>query len=90
MTLTFWLKYWYGNDAKFSDRQVWAKSVDPDQPILKYWYGNDLKFLDRQVWANSVDPDQPAPEVTVWSGSTLFDILYASFDALLYGINHVD
>ena len=37
-------------------------------------YCNDPKFLDRQVWANSVDPDQ-----TIWSRSTLFVFLSASF-----------
>ena len=39
---------------------------------------------ERQVWANSVDPDQTAPEGAVWSGSTLFAILPASLDAVLY------
>ena len=37
----------YCNDPKFSDRQVWANSVDPDQTA--------------PLWANSVDPDQTAP-----------------------------
>ena len=40
-------------------------------------YRHDRKFSDRQVWANSVDPEQAAP--LVWSGSTLFAILSASF-----------
>ena len=43
--------------------------------VGKHWMvHNDPKFLDRLVWANSADPDQ-----TVWSGSTLFFILSASF-----------
>ena len=40
--------------------------------ILNFWD-------DRQVWTNSVDPDQTAPEVAVWSGSTLFAIPSESF-----------
>ena len=39
-------------------------------------YRNDPKFSDRYVWANSADPDQTG---AVWSGSTLFAILSASF-----------
>ena len=38
-------------------------------------YRNDLKFSDRQVLVNSADPDQTA----VWSASSLFAILSASF-----------
>ena len=45
-------------------------------------YCKDPKFLDRQVWANSVDPDQTAPRGAVWSVSTLFAILSASFDRI--------
>ena len=37
------------------------------------------------VWLNSVDPDQTAPAGAAWSGFTLFAILSASLDALLYG-----
>ena len=48
-------------------------------------YRNDPKFSDRYAWANSADPDQIAPRVAVWSGSTLFAILSASFELLLYG-----
>ena len=45
-----------------------------------YWiYRNDPKFSDRYAWANSADPDQTAPTGAVWSGSTLFAILSASF-----------
>ena len=40
-----------------------------------YMYRNDPQFLDRHAWVNSADPDQTA----VWSGSTLFAILSASF-----------
>ena len=46
-------------------------------------YHNDHKFLDRQAWTSSVDPDQTAPEWSVWSGSTLFAILPASFGLIL-------
>ena len=47
---------------------------------LKYnIYRNDPKFSDRYAWANSADPDQTAPRGAVWSGSTLFAILSASF-----------
>ena len=42
-------------------------------------YRNDPKFLDRYAWANSADPDQTALRGAVWSGSTLFAILAASF-----------
>ena len=42
-------------------------------------YRNDPKFSDRYAWANSADPDQTAPRGAVWSGSTLFAILSASF-----------
>ena len=42
-------------------------------------YRYDPKFLDIQVWANNADPDQTAPRGTVWSGSTLFAIPFASF-----------
>ena len=44
-----------------------------------YKYRNDPKFLDRYAWANSADPDQTAPRGAIWSGSTLFAILSASF-----------
>ena len=43
---------------------------------------NDLKFSDRKEWAKSVPVDQTAPRGAVgavWSGSTLFAILSASF-----------
>ena len=42
-------------------------------------YRNDPKFSDRKAWANSADRDQTAPKGAVWSGSTLFAILSASF-----------
>ena len=42
-------------------------------------YRNDPKFSDIYAWANSADPDQTAPRGAVWSGSTLFAILSASF-----------
>ena len=42
-------------------------------------YGNDPKFSDRYIWANSADPDQTAPRGAVWSGSSLFAILFAVF-----------
>ena len=34
------------------------------------------KFLTKLHNANSIDPDQTAPEGAVWSGSTLFAILF--------------
>ena len=40
-------------------------------------YRIDPKFSDRYAWANSADPDQTSPRV--WSESTLFAILSASF-----------
>ena len=47
-------------------------------------YCNDPKFLDRWVWANSADPDQ----TTVWSGTSLFAIPFASFwqNTLRFGL----
>ena len=50
-------------------------------------YHNGPMYLDRQIWANSVGTAQTAPEGeqsgqgprAVWSGSTLFAILSASF-----------
>ena len=47
--------------------------------ILILGYRNDPKFSDRTAWANSADPNQTAPRGAVWSGSTLFAILSASF-----------
>ena len=47
-------------------------------------YHNGSKFLDRQMWTNSIDPDHTALEGKVWSGSTMFAILSAPLDALLY------
>ena len=52
-------------------------------------YHNDPKFLDRQVWANSADPDQTAPRGAVWSGSTLFAILSASFGLITLWQSHI-
>ena len=49
------------------------------KPIFEV-YRNNLKYWDRQVWANSADPDQTAPQGAVWSVSTLFVILYESFE----------
>ena len=51
-------------------------------------YRND-KCLDRQVWANSVDPDQTAPKGAVWSGSTLFAIVSASFERITLWQSHL-
>ena len=48
----------YCKDPKFSERQVGANSVDPDQTAPQ----------------NTVDPDQTAPLGAVWSGFTLFAI----------------
>ena len=49
----------------FSDTQVWANSVHPDQTApdqslhcLPFCVNrNDPKFSDRHAWANSADPD---------------------------------
>ena len=49
-------------------------------------YRKDPKFLDQQIWANTVDPDHTAP---VWSGSTLFAILSASFDQITLRYSHL-
>ena len=47
------------------------------------------KFSDRQVLANSADPDQTAPRGAVWSGSTLFAILSASFGHITLQQSHL-
>ena len=47
--------------------------------LVTVFYRNDPKFSDRYAWANSADQDQTAPRWAVWSGSTLFAILSASF-----------
>ena len=39
-------------------------------------------YWDRKVSANSADQDQTASEEAVWSGSTLFAILSASFGCI--------
>ena len=44
------------------------------------YYLKDPEFSDTQVWANSVDPDKT--EGAVWSGSTLFAILFAAFGCI--------
>ena len=66
------------------------KDLDPSYKIALdlglFWkeksasYRNNFKYWDRQVWANSADPDQTAPHGAVWSGSSLFVILSASFE----------
>ena len=58
----------------------------------KFWLGyyrNDPKFSDRYAWANSADPDQTAPREAVWSGSTLFAILSASFGLITLSQSHI-
>ena len=52
-------------------------------------YSNDPKFSDRYAWANSADPDQTAPRGAVWSGSTLFAILSASFGLITLWLSHI-
>ena len=47
--------------------------------IGHFRYRNDPKFSDRYAWANSADLDQTEPRGEIWSGSTLFAILSASF-----------
>ena len=56
----------YRTDPKFSDRQVWANSVDLDQtaPRQAVWSGSTLFAI------------------AVWSGSTLFAIQSASFGCI--------
>ena len=56
-----------------------VQTVDQDKMCFREMYRNDPKFSDRYAWANSADPDQTAPRGAVWSGSTLFAILSASF-----------
>ena len=55
---------------------VWRWKVRHYKMSYSDIYSNDPKFSDRYAWANSADPDQTSP---VWSGSTLFAILSASF-----------
>ena len=43
--------------AKFSDKQAYANSVDPDQMPLA---GN------KHAWANSADPDQTPVRRLIW------------------------
>ena len=50
--------------------------------LLFLQYRNGPKFSDGKAWANSVDPDHTALRVAVWSGSTLFVILSASFGSI--------
>ena len=50
--------------------------------LININYRNDPKFLDKQVRANSVDADQTAPTGAVWSGSSLFASLSASFGVI--------
>ena len=49
---------------------------------LESIYRNDPKFSDKLVWAIITDPDQTAPRGAVWSGSSLFAILSASFGCI--------
>ena len=80
-------RFWRRRSLKMVDRQR-----TDDRPWLYYkltnehkdsgelkQYRNDPKFSDRYAWANSADPGQTAPTGAVWSGSTLFAILSASF-----------
>ena len=48
----------YHNGFKFSDRQVWADSVDPDQPAPRgaVWSGSTLFAI----------PSAPFGHITVW------------------------
>ena len=52
------MTYWYRNVPKFSDRQVWANSVDPDQTaptevqsdhLAAVWSGSTL-FAIQSAW----------------------------------------
>ena len=65
----------YHNVPKFSDRQVWANSADPDQTAPR--------------GAVCADPDQNAPRGAVWSGSTLFTIPSASFGRITLRKSHL-
>ena len=66
----------YGHDNEVTAVHI---SIELDMAVsaskVSEKYSNDPKFLHKHVWANSVDPDHTAPEVAVWSGSTLFAIL---------------
>ena len=93
----------YPNDPKFSDWQVWANRVNPDQTApweailsgstseahsLIWVYRNDPTFSDRYASANSADPDQTVCRGAVWSGSTLFAIPSASFGLITLWQSH--
>ena len=54
-------------------------------PLIITKYCNDPKFSDRHAWANSADP----PRGAVWSGSTLFAILSASFGLIILWQSHI-
>ena len=59
----------YNNDPKFSDRQVWANSVDQDQ----------RSSLIRVYTVCQCRPRSHCSREAVWSGSTIFAIPCASF-----------
>ena len=46
----------------------------------------NLSFRTDRSGANSADPDQSAPRGAVWSGSSLFAILFVSLDKIFYGL----
>ena len=46
----FCTKNTYRNFPKFSDRQVWANSVDPDQSLIKVYTVCNSVYV---FWANS-------------------------------------
>ena len=51
-------------------------------------YRNVPKFSDRRAWTNSIDPDQMLLGA-VWSGSTPFAILSASFGLITLWQSHI-
>ena len=59
-----------------SNKTYLKKTLNNDHAV----YRKNSKYWDMYVWANSVDSDQTAPQGAVWSGSTLFVILSASFE----------
>ena len=60
----------------------WISSRPQNHLVQTKEYPNDPKFSDRQACPNSLDPDQTAPQGAVWSGSTLFAIMSASFGTI--------
>ena len=49
-----------------------------------------LQFTTTPTFANSVDPDQMASEDDIWSGSTLFVILFVNLNENIIWCNLID